>query len=329
MSVSQSIWVEKFRPKTLDEIVGHEEIVRRLQSFAGDAEMPNIMFAGRQGTGKTAMTTALARSIYGDQWKQNMLELNASDDRGIDVVREEIKDFARTDTVGDYDFKLIFLDEVDNTTKDAQSAMRRTMEDYSDKTRFILSCNYPNKVLPPIQSRCAVFRISPLGDDDIAEIVQRVADEEEIEFQGDAKEMLVNYASGDARKAINDLQAAQMEGEVTEQAVETIAGVTDYQTVREIIDLAVAGDLSESQKKLDVDVLKEGVSENYFLEEAFSYVQRDMDIPDDARAKILDTIAEADYRLLEGANPSIQLHAVLAKMMVSRHLSLPNYDEDK
>lgn len=327
MSVNQSIWVEKYRPHTLDDIVGHKEVVRRLKSFTGDAEMPNIMFAGRQGTGKTAMTIALARAIYGDQWKQNLLELNASDDRGIDVVREEIKDFARTDTVGDHDFKLIFLDEVDNTTKDAQSAMRRTMEDYSDKTRFILSCNYPNKVLPPIQSRCAVFRISPLGDDDIAEIVSRVADEEGLTFTGDAKDMLVNYASGDARKAINDLQAAQMEGEITEQAIETIAGVTNYTTVREIIDLAVQGDLSEAQKKLDVEVLKEGVSENYFLEEAFSYVQGDMDIPDDARAKMLDTIAECDYRILEGANPQIQLHSVLAKMMVARHLSLPNYDE--
>lgn len=327
MSVQNTVWVEKHRPMTLDEIVGHEEIVKRLKSFVGDAEMPNIMFAGRQGTGKTAMTTALARSIYGDQWKQNMLELNASDDRGIDVVREEIKDFARTDTVGDHDFKLIFLDEVDNTTKDAQSAMRRTMEDYSDKTRFILSCNYPNKVLPPIQSRCAVFRISPLTDADITEIVERVADEEGLTFDGDAKEMLVNYASGDARKAINDLQAAQMDGEITEEAVETISGVTDYQTVREIIDLAVSGELSDAQKKLDVDVLKEGVSENYFLEEAFNYVQRDMDIPDDARAKMLDTIGEADYRILEGAHPNIQLHAVLAKMMVARHLSLPNYSD--
>lgn len=329
MSVQEAIWVEKFRPHTLEDIVGHGEIVKRLKSFATDAEMPNIMFAGRQGTGKTAMTIALAREIYGEQWKQNLLQLNASDDRGIDVVREDIKDFARTDTVGDHDFKLIFLDEVDNTTKDAQSAMRRTMEDYSDKTRFILSCNYPNKVLPPIQSRCAVFRISPLTDNDIGEIVGRVAEEEGIEFKGDAKGLLVNYASGDARKAINDLQAAQLKGEVSESDVEAIAGVTDYQTVREIIDLAISGELSESQKKLDVEVLKEGVSENYFLEEAFGYVQRDMDIPDDARAKMLDTIAECDYRILEGANPHIQLHSVLAKMMVARHLSLPNYEDNR
>lgn len=327
MSVNEAIWVEKFRPETLDDIVGHGEVVKRLKSFADDAEMPNIMFAGRQGTGKTAMTISLAREIYGDDWQQNMLQLNASDDRGIDVVREDIKDFARTDTVGDYDFKLIFLDEVDNTTKDAQSAMRRTMEDWSDKTRFILSCNYPNKVLPPIQSRCAVFRISPLNDTDIDEIVGRVADEEGVEFEDDAREMLVNYASGDARKAINDLQAAQLDGEVTEEAVETIAGVTDYHTVREIIDLAVSGELTEAQRKLDVDVLKQGVSENYFLEEAFSYVQGEMSIPDDARAKMLDTIAECDYRILEGANPHIQLHSVLAKLMVARHLSLPNYDD--
>lgn len=327
MSVTQSIWVEKYRPETLDEIVGHPEVVKQLKGFVNDPEMPNIMFAGRQGTGKTAMTTALSKAIFGDQWKQNLLELNASDDRGIDVVRENIKDFARTDTVGDHEFKLIFLDEVDNTTKDAQSAMRRTMEDYSDKTRFILSCNYPNKVLPPIQSRCAMFRISPLQDEDIGEIVQRVADAESIEWQGNAKELLVDYASGDARKAINDLQAAQLDGELTEQAVETIGGVTDYNTVREICDLAIQGDLSDAQQKLDVEVMKKGVSENYFLETAFSYIQGEMDIPDDARAKMLDTIAECDYRILEGANPQIQLHSVLAKMMVARHLSLPNYEE--
>lgn len=327
MSVSEAAWVEKYRPHTLDEIVGHQAIVERLKKFADDAEMPNIMFAGRQGTGKTAMTTALARAIYGDQWKQNLLELNASDDRGIDVVREEIKNFARTDTVGDHDFKLIFLDEVDSTTKEAQSAMRRTMEDYSDKTRFILSCNYANKVLPPIQSRCAVFRVPPLQDQDIHEIVARVADEEGIEFDGDAKDMLVQAASGDARKAINSLQKMQLDGVITEDAVETISGIADYQTVREVVDTAISGELTEAQRKLDVDILKEGVSESYFLEEAFSYVQGEMDIPDDARAKMLDQIAEADYRILEGANPQIQLHAVLAKMLVARHLSLPNYDE--
>jgi len=326
MSITETMWVEKHRPMTLDQVIGQDDVVERLKAFAGDAEMPNIMFAGRQGVGKTAMITALAREIYGSDWKQNMLELNASDDRGIDVVREQIKDFARTDTVGDYDFKLIFLDEVDNTTKDAQSAMRRTMEDYSDKTRFILSCNYPNKVLPPIQSRCAVFRISPLQDGDIAEIVQRVADEEGITFTGEAKEMLVNYASGDARKAINSLQAAQLDGEVTEDSVETIANVTDYKTVQKILNLAIDGELTEAQRMLDVKVLKEGVSENYFLEEAFNYVRKDMDIPDDARAKMLDTIAECDYRILEGANPQIQLHSVLAKMLVARHMSLPNYN---
>lgn len=327
MSVNQSVWVEKYRPHTLDDIVGHNDTVRQLKSFADDAEMPNLMFAGRQGTGKTAMTVALAREIYGDKWKQNMMQLNASDDRGIDVVREDIKDFAMTDTIGDFPFKLIFLDEVDNTTKDAQSAMRRTMEDYSDKTRFILSCNYPNKILPPIQSRCAIFRISPLDDRDIAEIVDKVAENEDVTFEGDAKDSLIQYASGDARKALNSLQAAHLGGTVDEQSVEAVANRTDYQDVQAIIDLAVQGDLSEAQKKLDVDVLKEGVSASFFLEKAFSHVSGAMDIPDDARAKMLDTIGEADYRILEGANPHIQLHSVLAKLMVARHMSLPNYEE--
>lgn len=328
MSVQTHVWTEKYRPTTLDDVVGHPKITNRLKRWVGDPEMPSIMFAGRQGTGKTAMTVALAREMYGDRWKHNILELNASDDRGIDVVRDEIKDFARTDTVGDFPFKIIFLDEVDNTTKDAQSAMRRTMERFSDKTRFILSCNYAGKVIPPIQSRCVVFRVPPLDDSDIRDIIEKVAINESLQFEGEAKEMLVESASGDARKAIGDLQASQLDGEVTEDAVETVAGIIDYQDVREIIAQSVAGELTEAQRKLDVDVLKEGISEHYFLEEAFNVVKSDWDIPDDARAKCIDVIAETDYRLLEGANPHIQLHNVLAQMHIAYHLSLPNYNND-
>jgi replication factor C small subunit len=327
MSIEQHVWTEKYRPSSLDQIVGNEDIVARMKDFSSDAEMPNIMLAGPQGTGKTAMTTALAREIYGDDWRSNMLSLNASDERGIDTVRDRIKSFARTDTVGDYDFKLIFLDEVDSTTKDAQSAMRRVMEDYSDKTRFILSCNYPNKIIAPIQSRCAMYRMDRLGDDGIRQVVANVIAQEGIDASDDAIDALVQEAGGDARKAINTLQSCVLDGELTADGVQSIAGAVGYDEVRAILEDAIAGNLDDAMRTLDVDVLKAGVSEQKFIDTALRVVKT-LDMPADARAKCIDKIAECDWRVMQGANPHVQLHSLLSDIHIAYHLSLPNYSEE-
>ncbi|MFY4815776.1 AAA family ATPase, partial [Haloarcula sp. AONF1] len=159
-ATGREIWIEKYRPQTLDDIHGQEEIVERLQSYIAQDDVPHLLFSGPAGVGKTTAATAIAREIYGeDNWRGNFLELNASDQRGIDVVRDRIKGFARSSFGGD--FRIVFLDESDSLTDDAQSALRRTMEQFSDNTRFILSCNYSSKIIDPIQSRCAVFRFSP------------------------------------------------------------------------------------------------------------------------------------------------------------------------
>lgn len=325
--VKDAMWVEKYRPETLDEIVGNEEVVERLKDFATDSEMPNIMFAGPQGTGKTAMTNALGREIYGEDHGSNFLSLNASDERGIDTVRDRIKSFARTDTLGDYQFKIVFLDEVDSTTKDAQSALRRVMEDYSDKTRFVLSCNYPGKIIPPIQSRCAVFRVGRLNDQDIREIAIRIATEEGIEAEDEALDAVVKESNGDARKVINTIQSCSLNGELKADAVESIAGSIDYQDVRGIIEEAIAGNLDEAMETLDVEVLKAGVSEQKFLDTALRVV-KSIEMPSDARAKCIDKVAECDWRIMQGANPHVQLHSLLSDIHVAYHLSLPNYSED-
>lgn len=328
MAMENVAWVEKHRPQTLDDIKGHTHVKKRMEDWVEDSEMPHIMLAGPQGTGKTALVTAFARDKYGESWRNNVLELNASDNRGIDTVRDRVKQFARTGTVGEHNYSIVFLDEVDSMTNDAQAALRRVMEDFADRTRFFLSCNYPSQIIDPIQSRCATFQLSGLDDEFIRELVTEVAVSEGVEIDDDeALDLIVQDGRGDARKAITTLQTAAIDGGVTPDNVRNVADVVDYGTVRDIVLKAADGDLEGATERLDRDVLKEGISAQEFLDSALRVVEG-MDLPEDAKAKILDHLGEIDRGLTHGANPHVQLHAWLAKVMVARHMSLPNYERD-
>lgn len=312
-ATGREIWIEKYRPQTLSDIHGHEDIVERLESYIEQDDLPHLLFSGPAGVGKTTSATAIAREIYGDDWRGNFLELNASDQRGIDVVRDRIKNFARS-SFGGYDHRLIFLDEADSLTDDAQSALRRTMEQFSDNTRFILSCNYSSKIIDPIQSRCAVFRFSPLSDEAIASQVREIAAAEEIEVTEAGVDALVYAANGDMRRAINSLQAAATTGDVVdEQAVYAITATARPEEIESMVTDALSGDFSKARATLDTLLTETGMAGGDVIDQLHRSVW-EFDLSEREAVRLMERIGEADYRISEGANEQVQLEALLAAL---------------
>jgi replication factor C small subunit len=265
----------------------------------------------------TTSAIAIARELYGDDWEEHFLELNASDERGIDVVRDRIKSFART-SFGGADYRIIFLDEADALTSDAQSALRRTMEQFSNNVRFILSCNYSSQIIDPIQSRTAVFRFSPLPDAAVEEQIRIIAAEEDIEVTDDGVDALVYAADGDMRKAINGLQAAAVTGGVVdEEAVFEITSTARPEDIREMVTRALDGDFTAARSRLDELITEEGIAGGDIIDQLHRSVW-EFDIDDEAAVRLLDRIGEADYRITEGANERIQLEALLASLALEK-----------
>jgi len=310
------IWVEKYRPAKLADVVGHPEIVERLQSYLKTKGMPHLMFAGPAGVGKTTCALALAKELYGDQWTYNFNELNASDERGIGIVRGKIKDFARTAPIGGAPFKIIFLDEADALTHDAQSALRRTMERHAHTTRFVLSCNYSSKIIEPIQSRCAVFRFRPLKPDEIKNMLRRIAKEEKLEIAQDGLEAILYVSRGDLRKAINTLQvAATTQKKIDEDAVYESTSTAHPEEVRKLIELALKGDFLAARTKLDELLINYGLSGEDVIRQIHRSVF-DLPVPDPVKVRLVDRIGEAEFRLIEGSNDRVQIEALLAHFVV-------------
>ncbi len=306
------IWVEKYRPQTLEDVVGHTDIVNRLKSYVKTGSLPHLMFAGPPGTGKTTSAIALAREIFGqDSWRQNFQELNASDERGINVVRTKIKEFARTAPIGTK-FKIIFLDEADALTGDAQAALRRTMEKYANTCRFILSCNYSSKIIDPIQSRCALFRFRPLTKDDVKKLIRRVASKESVEVTPEGLDALLYVAAGDMRKAVNTLQVAgSMAGRVDEDAVFQTTATARPEDVRSMLETALTGNFMKARDALDELLITYGLSGEDIIRQIHRAVF-DLGVPDELKIRLVDRVGEADFRLVEGANERIQIEALLA-----------------
>ncbi len=314
--LKEEIWIEKYRPKRLDDVVGQTEVIKRLKSYVRSRNLPHLLLSGPPGVGKTASAVCIARELFGEAWTNNFTELNASDERGIDVVRNKIKNFARTAPLGEAEFKIIFLDEADALTSDAQSALRRTMEKYTATCRFILSCNYSSKIIEPIQSRCAVYRFKPIGSAAVEERIRHIARAEGVNLTDDGMDAVKYVASGDMRRAINALQAAAMlDKTVNMDAIYKTTATAKPEEVVELIKLGLEGNFMKARAKLDYLLIEQGLSGEDIIGQIYR-AMFDMTIPDKLKVDLIDRIGEIDFRMAEGANERIQLEALIAHFML-------------
>jgi replication factor C small subunit len=312
MLEDSAIWTEKYRPHDFSEVRGQKEIIAKVKAFVEQGNMPHLLFAGPAGVGKTTLALIIGRQLFRDRWRENFLELNASDERGIDVIRVKVKDFARTKAIGDFAFKIIYLDEADALTREAQQALRRTMEKYTQTCRFILSCNYSSKIIDPIQSRCAVFRFRPLDKKELFKIIEKIAKSESLHIEDSAKEALYTISEGDCRRLENILQsAAALDKKLTEETIYSLASFARPQEVKKVLELALAGKFIESRSLLLEVMLNYGLSGLDVIKQIQKEVWN-LSADDRKKLRLVDKCGETEFHVVEGSDEFVQLEAYLA-----------------
>ncbi|RLJ09985.1 MAG: replication factor C small subunit [Candidatus Aenigmatarchaeota archaeon] len=307
------IWTEKYRPKKLDDVINQKHVVERLKAWVKEGSIPNMLFAGPAGVGKTTVALCLAMELFGENWRQNFQETNASDDRGIGVVRGRIKEFAKIKPIGS-EFKIIFLDESDALTPEAQQALRRTMESFSGVCRFILSANYSSKIIEPIQSRCAVFRFKRLGEDDVKEYLKRIIQNEKLKVDDEALNAIYEISGGDLRKATNLLQACATFDKITKEVVYEVSSQAKPEDVKEMIKLVLKGKFPDARKKLYTLLIDQGLSGEDIIKEIHRQIF-DLELDEKAKLELIEKTAEFEFRLNQGGSEDIQLEALLAQFL--------------
>ena len=312
-----SIWTEKYRPKRFEELVGQDDIVKKVQGLTKSLNIPHLLFAGPAGTGKSTLALIVVKELFGSTWRENYLELNASDERGIEVVRQKVKDFARTKALGNVPFKIIFLDEADALTKEAQQALRRTMENYSGTCRFVMSCNYSSKIIDPIQSRCVIFRFKLLEKKDIEKRIKLIAEKEKLQLSEKTIEVLYEASEGDCRRVINLLQAsASISPSITPELIQTLTAGAKPAEIKIVLEYALSGDFLKAKEKLLDVMLKESISGTDIIKSIQKEVWN-LQIDDILKVKLTEKTGEIEFRLIEGSDEFIQLEALLASFVLA------------
>ncbi|KAK0239151.1 P-loop containing nucleoside triphosphate hydrolase protein [Armillaria nabsnona] len=314
-------WVEKYRPVTLNDVVSHKDITSTIEKFIEKNRLPHLLFYGPPGTGKTSTILAVARRIYGSDYRKQILELNASDERGIDVVREQIKQFAETRTLFSKGYKLIILDEADMMTQAAQAALRRVIEQYTKNVRFCIICNYVNKIAPAIQSRCTRFRFSPLPIDQVEKRLVTVVEAERVHLTDDGKKALLKLSKGDMRRALNVLQACHAAYDIIgETEIYNCTGSPHPADVETIVKSMLSDEFTTSHQMISAMKTERGLALQDLITGAYEFIEG-IDLKPAARIYLLDHLATTEHRLSTGGSEKIQLTALLSAFKNAVELS--------
>ncbi len=311
MEYSQ-IWTERYRPSNFEEIIGQKEIIRRVKALVESKNIPHMLFSGPAGIGKTTTALVVAKQLHGKNWRNNFLELNASDSRGIDTIRNQVKDFAKTMAIDTDSPKIILLDEADALTKEAQQALRRTMETYANSCRFILSCNVVSKIIDPIKSRCAIFKFKPLKKEEIGEIIEKIAKKEKLSVDEETIKLLYEHSEGDVRKLQNILQSTSaMSKVINNNTLQEFLTSVEVKDVKDILNLAVNKNFLDARKLLLDTMLSHGLSGLDIVKQ----IQKEtmaLNIDDNKKLSIIERCGDIEFRLVEGSDDFVQLEALLA-----------------
>ncbi|KAG0214308.1 hypothetical protein BGX28_002416 [Mortierella sp. GBA30] len=331
-------WVEKYRPVTLDDLVSHKDITSTIERFIDENRLPHMLLYGPPGTGKTSTILACARKLYGPMWKSMTMELNASDDRGIEVVREQIKNFASTKKIFSSGFKLIILDEADMMTQTAQNALRRVVEKYTRNVRFCIICNYVSKIIPALQSRCTRFRFGPLEISQVDSRLDHIIQNEGVKITDDGRKALLQLSKGDMRRALNILQACHAGYEIVdEDAVYNCTGNPHPADIETVVNSMLTEDFTTAffffeyivctlktikvKQNEDISYLKtiKGIALQDILTEVYNYLEL-IDMPANSRVYLLDKMADVEYKLSTGANEKLQLSSLIGSFRIGAEL---------
>ncbi|XP_011494722.1 PREDICTED: replication factor C subunit 5 isoform X2 [Ceratosolen solmsi marchali] len=321
MQVTSNLpWVEKYRPSKLCDLISHEEILQTINKFIDEDQFPHLLLYGPPGTGKTTTILACAKKLYTPQQFNSMvLELNASDDRGIGIVRGQILSFASTKTIYKSGFKLIILDEADAMTTDAQNALRRIIEKYTDNARFCIICNYLSKIIPALQSRCTKFRFGPLASLQILPRLEYVIKEENVTVTEDGKQALITLSGGDMRRVINVLQSTWLAfGCVNEVNVYSCVAHPLPIDIKNIINWLLNESYEFAYNNLKT---KKGLALQDILTEIQVFVNK-IEFPDDILIDLIIKMAEIEKRVISGCNEAVQLNSLVATFQKPREMQI-------
>lgn len=306
------IWTEKYRPQSFDDVIGQEEAVKRIKALVENKNIPHMLLSGQAGTGKTTIALIIAKQLHKENWRQNFLELNASNDRGIDTIRNQVKDFAKTMAIEADSPKIILLDEADALTKEAQQALRRTMETYSNSCRFLLSCNFSSKIIDPIKSRCAIFKFKPLTKENIEAIIEKIAKQEDLSINKETVNILYSHCSGDVRQLQNILQSCSvLSKNINKETMSSFLISVESDELLEVLKLAINKKFIESRNKLLDLMLNNGLAGLDIIKQ----IQREvlnLQIADEKRLDIIEKCGEIEFRLVEGSDDFVQLESLIA-----------------